>query len=445
MLAYSASDIFTPSSPATRDGFVERPSLTNLLIDAIQTRGKQLVVYGHTGTGKTTLLNNKLNQTYEDFIVTRCTSDMTFNQLVLSAFDSIGQFVVASKTRNQTKSIGINLEADYATIKGALGLDYGLSKSEELRPLVPPQLTPQKLASFFGVTNSCWVIDDFHKMPKEEKKQLSQWMKVFMDESTNYPFAKIIALGAVGSAKEVIDLDKELNNRVSEIFVPFMSDDELKEIISRGEQKLNLAIGEDVKNKILKFSAGLPSVTHQLCLNLCFSKGIYNTAEIRTSFDLSDFQEALTGYVLTNSGYLHDRYEKATLNPDPNTIPIYYHIIRAFMTSKLSSLSMKDVSKYFIDHKHPQSEGLLEYLLDQLTKDGRGNALKFDEGSKTWSVRDPFFRVYCLCAIDLSKSVMQAQLDLFNSEKIEKSKVHLKEMERDLIRRALNTGEYFEF
>lgn len=57
------SDVYTPSSPATLT-FVERGSLNDLLVDAIRTKGKQLIIYGHTGTGKSTLLFNKLYQTY---------------------------------------------------------------------------------------------------------------------------------------------------------------------------------------------------------------------------------------------------------------------------------------------------------------------------------------------------------------------------------------------
>jgi len=370
---------------------------------------------------------------------------MTFDQVVLNAFDELGQFVISSKISALEKKKGSNLSGDYNFIKGVISFDLTTKASEEIKPIVPPQLSPQKLASFFGLSNSCWVIDDFHKLPNTEKKFLSQWMKVFMDESVNYPFVKIVAIGAVGKAKEVIELDNELNNRVAEIYVPFMSVEELKQIIVLGESKLNIFITEDVKSKIINFSSGLPSVTHQLCLNLCFSKGLYETAETTISFDLNDFKEALANYILQNSGYLQTRYEKAISEEQEDKIPIYYHIIRSFLLCKKHNLAITDIIKYFKEHQHPQSEPLLRYLLEQLATDKRGKALDYEEESDTWFISDPFFKVYCICIIDLKKTVLQAQLDLFSSESIERSKNKIKEQQKDLVKKALNSGDYFDF
>lgn len=444
METYDLNDIFTPSSPATHT-FVNRPTINNLLVDAIRTRGKQLIIYGHSGTGKTTLLFNKLNQTYDDFIITRCTSNLTFDQLVLNAFDQLGKFFVSKSTKSKSSNIDSSITADYKLIKGTLGFSSSASTQNELQPIVDPQLTPQKLASFFGSSNSCWVIDDFHKMEENEKKKLAQYMKVFMDESVNFPYAKIIAIGAVGTAKEVLKLDKELNNRVSEIQVPFMSTDELKEIIAKGEAKLNISVDHKVKDKIVRFSTGLPAVTHQLSFNLCLSKNLYHTSDSHLTIDNADFKEALANYIITNSGYLLDRYESAVEEPSENHLPIYYHILRSFIVADKHNLSIDDVNNYFKKHKHPQQKALLEYLLNKLTKEERGNALSYDEPSETWFISDPFFRVYCICAINLAQHNLQAQLDLFNKESVEKSKKKLKEEQREMIKTALHSGYDFDY
>lgn len=444
MEKFDLNDIFTPSSPATHT-FVDRPSINNLLVDGLRTRGKQLIIYGHTGTGKTTLLFNKLNQTYDDYIITRCTSDLTFEQLVINAFDQLGKFFLSKKEFKKNSKINSSITADYKLIKGTFGVDKNHLKSEHYEPIVPPQLTPQKLASFFGSSNSCWVIDDFHKMEEPEKKKLAQYMKVFMDESVNYPYVKIIAIGAVGTAKEVLQLDNELNNRVSEIQVPFMSIEELKEIIDKGETKLNITIDESVKNKIIKFSTGLPAVTHQLSFNLCLSSGLYETSNIFISFDDKDFKEALANYLITNSGYLYDRYEKATGESSSNNLPIYYHIIRCFTETDKNNLSLKDIQNYFKKHKHPQSEHALNYLLLQLSKERRGQAVRHDETSQTWSISDPFFRVYCVCAMSFSNQNLQAQLNLFDEESIKNSKRKLKQKQKEMINNALKAGYDFDF
>jgi ABC-type lipoprotein export system ATPase subunit len=60
---HTTRQVFTPTTPA-RIAFVEREEVNDKLVNALTTPGKQVVVYGHSGTGKTTLLLNKLHQVY---------------------------------------------------------------------------------------------------------------------------------------------------------------------------------------------------------------------------------------------------------------------------------------------------------------------------------------------------------------------------------------------
>lgn len=339
--------------------------------------------------------------------------------------------------------MGIN--ADYRAIKTALSYETGASRSIAMKPIVPPQLNAQKLASFFGLTNSCWVIEDFHKMPSTEKVHLAHWMKVFMDESVRYSNVKIVVIGAVGKAKEVIELDFELNNRVSEICVPFMIDEELFEIISKAESKLNIKINDDVKVRIVKASNGVPSIVHQLCLNICHSKHLEETSEILLYFDINDYREALKSHVMNNSGFLQSRYELAIKEKDENTLQIRYHILRCFLLNKNNHLSVKDVVKYFADYKHPQHPELVRYLLNDLTKDERGKVLTHDTDTDTWFFTDPFIKVYCLCIVDLNTIDISAQLSLFTLESIEKTRSIQKKEQMELINKALSTGTFVDF
>ena len=67
------------------------------------------------------------------------------------------------------------------------------------------------------------MLEDFHKIDSSQRKKLSQFMKVFMDMADEYPALKIIAIGAVDTARLVVECDPEMRNRVSEIKVPLMT------------------------------------------------------------------------------------------------------------------------------------------------------------------------------------------------------------------------------
>ena len=101
---YYLKDVFTPASPA-KIAFVEREKINNKLVSALKMPGKQIIVYGHSGSGKTTLLVNKLKQLYENHITTRCMKGLTFDQLLIDAFDQLDRYFVAEKQKSLSSSI----------------------------------------------------------------------------------------------------------------------------------------------------------------------------------------------------------------------------------------------------------------------------------------------------------------------------------------------------
>ncbi|MBF0566231.1 MAG: hypothetical protein HQK89_13425 [Nitrospirae bacterium] len=57
MDTYNVEDIFTPATTA-RKNFIERDGLDARLQKALQTPGIQIIIYGHTGLGKSAIVLN---------------------------------------------------------------------------------------------------------------------------------------------------------------------------------------------------------------------------------------------------------------------------------------------------------------------------------------------------------------------------------------------------
>ena len=182
LMPFSSREVFTPTRPA-RIAFVERSEINDKLVSALRTPGKQVVVYGHSGTGKTTLLVNKLHQLYENHITSRCMKGTKFDQLVLDAFDQLSPFYNSESTSTKRRAVSAELSGSYALLSSKISSSSAQESSEKLIRLLPPQLTPQALGKFLGEAKACWVIEDFHKTEGVEKERLAQLMKVFMDMS----------------------------------------------------------------------------------------------------------------------------------------------------------------------------------------------------------------------------------------------------------------------
>lgn len=392
---FQLKDVFTPASPA-KITFVERDSINNKLVSALQMPGKQIIVYGHSGSGKTTLLVNKLKQLYEHHITTRCMKGLKFDQLLLDAFDQLSPYFTSEITRSQSNSISTDISGSYLAIKSSIQSKTSNEVGNKSQRVLPPQLSPQALGKFLGAAKCCWILEDFHKIDEEEKTQLSQLMKMFMDLSEEYADLKIVALGAVDTASQVVNYDKEMRNRVAEIHVELMSVEELKCIIQKGEEALNIHIDDDLKNRIASYSNGLASVCHHICMYMCNAANICETSVDTIALNKMHFEEALKLYVEESSDSIRSAFDIATKQRKKTAFDNGNLILEA-----LSSFQEKGASRNQlitkIKKKEPKYlEANLKYFLTKLQTAEYGGLIRYNSISAMYSFSDPFYRVYAL-------------------------------------------------
>lgn len=244
------ADVFTPNTTA-KYTYIQRKNIEDEFRKNIDINGRQIIIYGHSGRGKTTLTRHMLNTIGVNFIITHCESYTTFNDLLLSAFDKLDRFYVSQKGSNRNYSITTAMKAEYSSLSTEISKQNTISYSEVSTRIVPPQLTPQKLAQFLGEVNAIWIIEDFHKIKAEEKTRLADILKIFIDAANDFPKIKIICIGAVGSARELVTFDSNLYPRISEVHVPLLSENEIKQIINKGCKCLHIQMSESLIEKIV--------------------------------------------------------------------------------------------------------------------------------------------------------------------------------------------------
>ncbi|MCK4625189.1 MAG: ATP-binding protein [Phycisphaerae bacterium] len=392
-MMHRAKDVFTPTTPA-RLAFVERESVNDQLVDALQTPGTQIVVYGHSGSGKTTLLVNKLHQLYENHVTSRCLEGITIDQLLLDAFDQLDRFYVSGCSASTTEQISASLQQQFCSLKLILDVSRGKQAGVSSQRVLPPQLTPQRLAQFMGEVRACWLLEDFHKVHECEKRRLAQMMKVFADTAYDYPELRIVAIGAVGTAREVVEHDPNMRERIAEVEVPLMNDKEVLLIMQKGEQLLNIGINSQSKESIVRFANGLPSPCHRLCLNLCRTAGVLRTCDSRTTIERDIFRESIRQYLRQCSDSLRGAFDKALRQRRESKYKNTELILKAL--SELSPMGarrgeihariMEDIPDYPLHN--------LTRYLKQLQRQNRAALLYYDSGSGRYSFAEPFFRAY---------------------------------------------------
>lgn len=403
MDTHSVIDVFTPAKPA-RISFVEREAINTKLVNALQTPGKQMVIYGHSGSGKTTLLENKLCQLYENHLTTRCMSGMTFEQILRDAFDQLGQYYDATVKTKDSYSISGEIAGDYFGIRAKLGAASDVTSMVEKRPVLPPELTPQRLGRYIGAAKCCWVLEDFHKVSQDHGKKLSQIMKVFMDLANEWPTLKVVAIGAVDTARLVVQYDAEMSNRISEIEVPLMSSFEIREILAKSEDLLNISIDSVVKREITLLSNGLASVCHSLGLGLCRAKGVLETANNKVGIGEEELQKAIRDYIEDSSDSLKGVLDKALYRKRHGQFDNFRIVIEGLAKLPQEGGTKGDIydAIRLYHHKYPQSN--LVHCLKELQSEDRGEFVRYDQNSGRYSFSNPFYRAYALAYLNKDRT-----------------------------------------
>ncbi|WP_310383163.1 hypothetical protein [Roseateles sp.] len=392
---HAVRDVFTPSSVASLT-FVPRESINNKLVDALSTKGKQVIVYGHSGCGKTTLLENKLAQLFSLHVKTSCMKGMTFEQILADPLRQLKAMYVSEMAAKTTGKFGATLGTpkDIAFPVG-FSIEHSQEDAAKTVPIAAASITPQIVAEVLGLNNACWVLEDFHKIDTSEKTKLAQCMKMFMDLSARYPDLKMIFIGAVHTAHKVVEYDPELRNRVAEVSVPLMTEDELRQIIRLGEIALNIRIDQRISDRIVSVSNGLAAVTHQIALNFCHARGIECTQPEILYLDTAKWIPALEKYLESSSDTLRTAFEKSVKDMKKRKYDHGRVILRA-----LTRFSQEGATRIEIFQKIREVEpaypaaGLLSHL-KALQSEARCNILSYDENTGDYAFSEPVHRAFC--------------------------------------------------
>ena len=322
-----------------------------------------------------------------NYIITHCESNTTFNDLLLAAFDKLDRFYIFQKESNSQYSVTSAIKAEYKSISAEISNQKSISHTEISTRVVPPQLTPQKLAQFLGEVKAVWVIEDFHKIEDSEKVRLADVLKIFIDSANDFPCVKIICIGAVGTARELVSLDTNLYPRVSELYVPLLDQKEIKQIINVGCKCLHIEMSESLIEKIVFYSNQLASLTHQMCYEICSKNQVKCTKFLKRHIDDDQFKSAIQGYIETNSDTLKGIYESITKNK------LVWYILKTVVTVEKESLTFDEIKSRINNRRHSFDDDSIIAELKKLSEESVG-ILRFNSNSEKFYIATPFWGAF---------------------------------------------------
>lgn len=404
-------NVFTPGTIATIN-YLNRPELENRVQKALDTPGVQLILYGHSGSGKTILVRKVLKRNKMNFVRTQCKADMKFEDIILNAFDDLNTYYVCEKTAKRALKISQSIKADCKSIAMEVSQVNEISTEQKMVRLLPPRLTPQRLSEFFRNIGLVWMIEDFHKLANEEKQKLADVIKIFVDESNDGNSSnksKIICIGAVCSPRELLSLDTNLSTRVDQIKVPLLTDKEIKEIIEHGCKLLNVEISDRLSDNLVSYSNNIGALAHSMCYDICYDAEIRKTVLFKKRIKDSSFNVAIQGYIDKNSDTFKQTYDLITAKN--RTV---WYILKSLNTHSNESISFQKLRDKISPKKTRISDADIQKALEDLQKPPF-RIIRFDEDSEKYSFSTPFWKAFIRIQMDIEQAEVNKKKNRSNA------------------------------
>jgi Cdc6-like AAA superfamily ATPase len=251
-LSFAVGSVFTPGAPVNeKDLFAGRREQVENIIDAVSQRGYHAILYGERGVGKTSLSNMLsafLGRRQTSLIArVNCDTSDTFSSLWTKAFKEI-------ESSRRKHPIGLTTQPPAP----ALGLDDDNITPDDAR---------RALQELSKSTPLVVIFDEFDRVQHAGATVLmADTIKSLSDYSVP---ATILIIGVADSVEGLIKEHQSVERALIQIYMPRMSDDEIRDIIRNGLARLTMEIDGAACEELVRFSQGVPYIAHLLALHSC--------------------------------------------------------------------------------------------------------------------------------------------------------------------------------
>ncbi|MFJ2355622.1 ATP-binding protein [Frigoribacterium sp. NPDC087798] len=378
---YDLEEVFTPGQPADK-GFVRRPAEETLLANLLQERGTQILVWGESGAGKTSLARKVLEESGQPFITTRCETTTSYEQILSSGFERIKAMrkVGTSKQDNRTVGGGTELGGTLSPASVNAHTEWEVGQTDDYATVVAAQITSESLALRLGEKGFVWLIEDFHKVAPEVRLRLADAMKVFSDESPNFPKLRMVVLGVAETATQILRAPSNMTGRLADLRLPPLTDDELGGILDTGNRLLNVDFAP-VRERLIHHSVGIASVTHALARECCIAVGVRKTSPKTVAITPAALEIAKSAYTATRGGDFKDDFDVAMEVKVTRTYANHAIILRALASLPERGATHAQIQAEILKtHAKYPPGNLTKYLRELQTEDRKALVRRTSEG-----------------------------------------------------------------
>lgn len=393
----------------TRDiplNYTSRPSVDQLLIDNL-AREKHLIIYGSSKQGKTSLRKFCLKDT--DYIIVQCASKWTLEEILSNILKRAGFLVAQSERKTITgrNKIIASIKASIFGVGSEVGGEKEVTNSSEVTSAeleLDPSDVNDVIAALDRIKfNRYIVLEDFHYLPIDTQKDFAVALKAFHEGSRNC----FIIIGVWLEENRLVVYNGDLTGRVVAINADQWTDAELREVVEKGEELLNLHFAEGFKATLIHESRGSVFVVQEASRQACLTNGVTHTlAEPRELGSNLDASAIVKGIVNQQGARYMSFLNQFAAGFQDTRLEMYkwllYPILAADVAKLESGFTQAELRRALREH-HPQGAALnsgnvtqaLQAVASlQVAKDIKPIILDYDQTNLTLNVVDRGFVIW---------------------------------------------------
>ncbi|MCH8987142.1 hypothetical protein IIA94_03195 [Patescibacteria group bacterium] len=279
-------DVFGISTDVPKYTYVDRQLLDKKFEHYLQSQ-KHIVLHGASKQGKSCLRRKNIDE--QNCIVIHCAPKMMRLEDVWStALQQMGESSVSHTTTTEASGsesgVSAGAKAAFMGLGGSTGVETS-SKNESLkteeRESIDRDLL-QKLIDALSKTQKRLVLEDFHYLPDNVRRDVAFGLKALY-ETRVY----VVVVGIWSEQNLLTYYNGDLTGRVEEINLTW-TEDELNEVLSKGEGALNIEFAAGLKQQLVNSAFENVGLLQRLAEKICIETNIYESQNDKTL--LSDIE-----------------------------------------------------------------------------------------------------------------------------------------------------------
>jgi hypothetical protein len=237
------------------------------------------------------------------------------------------------------------------------------------------------------------LIDDFHRLDDDVKKEIADLMKTLADEGASH--SKLVVLGITNAGKSLISFGKDLANRIEVIPFEINPDYKVEELIRKGENALNIRL--NIRDEIVKDAQGSFYIAQMLAYNTCLRAGILEAKD--PLFETKESYHAVKAQVVEQlARVFHDTavaFARGNKLRPEGRAP-YLHLLYWLSQSESWSINCARETDKHAAQRGSVSQVITKGFLADLINSSEPiqSVLHFEQSSTMLVVQDPQFVFY---------------------------------------------------